>query len=373
VAIGGNSPLRRSISYTRDLVLPNQDNVFSITFAALNYSSPAATRYRYRLENLERIWNEVGSDQRQATYTTLPPGTYTFRVQGATRSGPWSEPGVALRIEILPSWWSTRPFQAAVGLLLILIAGAAYRQRVYHVAQRFEARLAERTRIARDLHDTLLQSFQASLIQMQAAKNLFSRRSEDAMHSLGDAISSAEVAIVEGRDAIQNLRAGPTTGSDLAHLLRAAGKELSGTQASNGITAVFGVTVEGCLRPLAPILQDELYRMGREILRNAFRHARATRIEVEIRYDERMLRLRIRDDGIGIDPKVLNEGAPAGHWGLPGVRERAKLAGAQLDFWSEVGAGTEVQVTVPASVAYAKSPEARVFGLFRKRSTSHGE
>jgi signal transduction histidine kinase len=121
------------------------------------------------------------------------------------------------------------------------------------------------------------------------------------------------------------------------------------------------------------VLQDELYRIGREILRNAFRHARAKKIEVEIRYDAQQILLRFRDDGIGIDPKVLNEGARAGHWGLPGVRERAKLAGARLDFWSELGAGTEVQVTVPASVAYARSSEARVFGLFRKTPASHGE
>ena len=133
------------------------------------------------------------------------------------------------------------------------------------------------------------------------------------------------------------------------------------------------MTVEGPPQDIKTVLQDEVYRIGREILRNAFRHARAKKIEVEIRYDAQELRIRFRDDGIGIDPKVLNEGARAGHWGLPGVRERAKLAGAQLDFWSEVGAGTEVQVTVPASVAYAKSPEARVFGLFRKKSRSHGE
>jgi signal transduction histidine kinase len=238
---------------------------------------------------------------------------------------------------------------------------------------RLEERVGERTRIARDLHDTLLQSFQGLLYEFQAARNLFPRRPEDALHTLDGAISSAEAAIGEGRDAIQNLRPGSGVRKDLAHLFQAVGKELSGAQNSDSHSAIFGVTVEGPPQPLAPVLQDELYRMGREILRNAFRHAHATRIEVEIRYDERMLRLRFRDDGIGIDPKVLNEGARAGHWGLPGVRERAKLAGAQLDFWSEVGAGTEVQVAVPASAAYEKSRESRVFGIFRKKSRPHGE
>ena len=135
----------------------------------------------------------------------------------------------------------------------------------------------------------------------------------------------------------------------------------------------FRMTVEGAPRDIKTVLQDELYRIGREILLNAFHHARAKKIEVEIRYDAGELRIRFRDDGIEIDPKILNEGARAGHWGLPGVRERAKLAGAQLDFWSEAGAGTEVQVTVAAAVAYATSPETRLFGLFRKRSRSHGE
>lgn len=159
----------------------------------------------------------------------------------------------------------------------------------------------------------------------------------------------------------------------MAQLLATAGKELSDAQDSNVNGSVFRLTVEGPPQTLSPIIQDEVYRIGREILRNAFRHARAEKIEVEIRYDDRSLRLRIRDDGIGLDPKVLGEKARAGHWGLPGVRERAKLVGAELDFWSEAGAGTEVQLIVPASVAYPKSPDARVFGWFRKTTRSHAE
>ena len=241
------------------------------------------------------------------------------------------------------------------------------RQLAHEFNVRLEERVTERTRIARELHDTLLQSFQGSLFEVQAARNLFARRPDDALQTLDGAIGSADAAIAEGRDAILDLRSGSAAGSDLAHLLASAGQELSGIAVSNGGSPAFRMTVEGPPRDIQTVLQDEVYRIGREILRNAFRHARAKKIEVEIRYDAQELRIRFRDDGIGIDPKVLNEGARAGHWGLPGVRERAKLAGAQLDFWSEAGAGTEVQVTVPASVAYAKSPEARVFGLFRKK------
>jgi signal transduction histidine kinase len=234
---------------------------------------------------------------------------------------------------------------------------------------RLDERVTERTRIARELHDTLLQSFPGSLLIVQGARNLFPGRSDDGMQTLDKAIHSAAAAIAEGRDAILGLRSGSPARSDLTHLLTAAGQELSGVAISNGDSPAFRVTVEGPPRDIKTVLQDEVCSIGWEILRNAFRHARAKKIEVEIRYNAQELRISFRDDGIGIDPKVLNEGVRAGHWGLPGVRERAMLAGARLEFRSEVGAGTEVQVIVPASVAYAKSPEARAFGLFAKKSS----
>ena len=138
-------------------------------------------------------------------------------------------------------------------------------------------------------------------------------------------------------------------------LLTAAGQELAGSQDGNGDSPNFSVTVEGERQTVSPILQDEVYRIAREVLRNAFRHARARQIEAEIRYDDRLLRLRIRDDGKGVDPEVLKKGGRDGHWGLAGIRERAERFGARVDFWSEAGAGTEVQLTVPASVAYAST------------------
>jgi signal transduction histidine kinase len=146
--------------------------------------------------------------------------------------------------------------------------------------------------------------------------------------------------------------------SDLAQLMTAIGPELAESEGGNGNSPAFDVTVEGAPQTLDPILQDEIYRIAREALRNAFRHARAGRIEAEIRYDERGLRLRVRDDAKGIDPGLLKAGGRAGHWGLTGLRQRAKRIGAQVDLWSEAGAGTEVQLTVPASVGYA-APHSR--------------
>jgi signal transduction histidine kinase len=235
-----------------------------------------------------------------------------------------------------------------------------------------EARVNERTRIARELHDTLLQSFHGLLFRIQAARNMLPRRPEDAIESLDGVITRAEQAITEGRNAIHDLRAEPVAQGDLVHLLTVMGQELVGSQDANPNSAIFRVTVEGARQTLSPILQDEVYRIAREVLRNAFLHARARQIEAEIRYDDRLFRLRIRDDGKGIDPKVLDEGRRAGHWGLPGMRERAKQIGARLDLWSEAGAGTEVQLIIPASVAYEASRDGHGFKLFRKaRSHEH--
>jgi len=367
VEIGDHSALRESISYTRNLILRHQQNVFSISFAALTYASPATNRYRYKLESLERDWNEVGSDRRQAIYTTLPSGTYTFRVQGATRGGPWSEPGVALRIEILPPWWNTRLFQAAVGALVLLITWAVYRQRLNQVAYQFETRLAERTRIARDLHDTLLQSFHGLLPRFQAVQNLLPGRIAEAQQVLEAALNDAARAITEVRDAVQGLRSSTTVTNDLAKAIEVLGEELRAHQTSaNGASTDFSVRVDGTAQHLHPILRDEIYRITGEALRNAFHHARARRIEVEIEYDTRQVRTRVRDDGIGIDANVVSQEGRPGHFGLRGMRERSKGIGGQLDVWSERGAGTEVELTIPASVAYG-GHVGRRFRLFKSK------
>jgi len=219
-----------------------------------------------------------------------------------------------------------------------------------------------------DPDDTLLQNFQASLIQMQAARNTFARRPEKAVQSLDAAITMAMGAVAEGRDAIQNLRAQPAGGDDLAQLVTAAGQELAHSGEAQGNPPVFRLTVEGERRDLKPLLQDEVYRIARELLRNAFRHAQAGRIEAEIRYESRQLSVHVRDDGKGIDPEILKAGGRAGHWGLPGMRERVDRFGGKLDFWSEAGAGTEAVLTVPAAAAYGASNGA-LFSFLRRKKT----
>jgi signal transduction histidine kinase len=229
-----------------------------------------------------------------------------------------------------------------------------------------EARLGERTRIARDLHDTLLQSFHGLMFRFQAARNMLPGRPEQAMLALDGAIARTEQAITESRGAIGDLRSKSIAQSDLAELLMAVGQELAASKDANGNGPLFRVIIEGERRRLAPIFQEEVYWIARELLRNAFQHAHARRIEAEIRYKDHRFRMRVRDDGKGMDPNVIEAGGRAGHWGLTGLRERAQKLGVRLDFWSEVGAGTEVQLTVPAAVAYEKSHDRVRFRLFRK-------
>ena len=217
-----------------------------------------------------------------------------------------------------------------------------------------EERVRERTRIARELHDTLLQSFHALLFKFQAASNLFSKRPDDAKQILDGAIDEADQALTEGRNAIQGLRLSPVETNDLDAAIRTLGEELAADQ-SNHSSAVFQLAVVGAPQELSPRLRDEVYGIAAEALRNAFRHAEARQIEVEIRYDEPQFRLRVRDDGRGIDPKVLAEEGRAGHWGLHGMRERAKLVGSKLRVRSELGSGTEIELSIPASAAYAAS------------------
>jgi signal transduction histidine kinase len=233
---------------------------------------------------------------------------------------------------------------------------AAYLARVRQVARQYQRRLDERvnerTRIARDLHDTLLQSFHGLLLRLQTASCLLPERPTDAKEKLDGAIGQAAKAITEGRDAVQGLRRSTIERNDLALAIRALGDELA-TDASIGPPPAFRVAVEGESRDLHPMARDDIYRIAAEALRNAFRHARAGQVEVEIRYDHEQFRLRVRDDGKGIDREVLARQGVEGHFGLRGMPERAALLGGKLTVWSDVGTGTEVELRLPGKTVYA--------------------
>ena len=308
VPIGTGSVLKNAIPYVDSLTLPYRDNVFSLEFAALSYANSHENHYRYKLENFEGAWNEVGSRQRMATYTNLDPGKYIFRVQGSNDDGIWNEEGASLTIVITPPWWNTRWFRALLAAVFLGLLWAAYQLRVRQLHHEFavtlEARVAERTRIARDLHDTLLQSFQALLPRLQAAIYKLPEDAVDARKTMEEAVDQASEAITEGRDAVQGLRMSTVEKNDLAVAIRTVGEELASAETDQS-SPDFKVVVEGPSRNLHPILRDEVYRLAAEALRNAFRHAAAQNLEVEIRYDEKYFRLRVRDDGKGIHPDVL--------------------------------------------------------------------
>jgi signal transduction histidine kinase len=215
---------------------------------------------------------------------------------------------------------------------------------------KLEARVDERTRIARELHDTLLQSFQGLLLRFQTVLALCETRPAEAKEVLRSSIEQTAQAITEGREAVQGLRASTVERNDLARAISTLGEELA-AHTSIGLQ----VDAEGTPRTLHPIVRDEAYRIAGEALRNAFRHSQAKQIEVELRYDEQQFRLRVRDDGKGIDPEILTAEGRERHFGLPGMRERAKLVGGKLNVWSAPDSGTEIELSVPAVHAYSAS------------------
>jgi ligand-binding sensor domain-containing protein/signal transduction histidine kinase len=355
VGLAAGSPLTRSIDRTDSLTLSHRDT-FSFGFSALSFRSPETNRYRYKLEGLDEIWHDVGSDQHFASYTTLPAGEYRFRLQAATGRGPWNEPGRVISIKIEPPWWGTSWFRTLVSVLAILVVLAAYFLRVRRVARQFEIRLderlSERTRIARELHDSLLQGFQGLMFRLQGVRHLLPQRADDAAHALDTALERGDKAIAEGRAAVQDLRTSALVASDLADSLKALAEELAPRGSARSPS--YHVLVAGKPRPLAPLVRDETYRIAREAFRNAAEHANARRIEAELDYGERAFHLRIRDDGVGIDHQILDDRRRAGHWGLQGMQERAEAFGATLEVWSEHGVGTEIELAIPANIAYGR-------------------
>jgi ligand-binding sensor domain-containing protein/signal transduction histidine kinase len=369
--IGKNSPLQQAVNVSSKITLHHDQSVLRFQFAALDFTAPQKNRYAYKLEGFDQQWQYTDAMRRFASYTNLDPGDYTFRVKASNNDGVWNDQGVALHIRILPPWWNTWWFRAACVAAFLAMIWGAHELHVRQLAQQFnmrlEERVAERTRVARDLHDTLLQSFQALLPLFQVGIKKLPETAVESRKTLQLALDRASEAIGEGRDAIKGLRTSTIEKNDLAIAIRTIGEEFAaGENGQNSIS--FQLLVEGTPRNLHPILRDEVYRLATEALRNSFRHANAKNVEVEIRYDEKYFRLRVRDDGKGIPADVLSRDGREGHYGLPGMRERAKLVGGKLTIWTELDSGTEIELVIPGAKAYVKS--ARSFWYFGKRSAT---
>src|SRR3984957_2123156 len=355
--------------------LPPLVRDLTIDYTALSFVAPEKVLFRYKLEGMDRDWQDAGN-RRQAFYTNLSPGNYRFRVAACNNSGVWNEAGTFLDFSIAPAYYQTTWFRVSCVAVFLVLLWGIYRLRIQQLQHQFaiglEARVNERTRIARELHDALLQSFQGLMLRFQTVGEMLPARPLDAKNALEGALDRADEAISEGRDAITDIRATTLASRDLEKSITALMTNLSEELAGgNGRSVTFRVLVEGVPRAVRPTLQDEIYRIARESLRNAFRHAQAGHIETEVTYGE-SLRLRFRDDGKGIDPSVIERGGRSGHWGLLGIRERAKQIGVELSVWSELGAGTEVELNIPGSIAYEVVPGAR-FRIFRKRTEQDHE
>jgi signal transduction histidine kinase len=308
--------------------------------------------FRYKLEGSDPDWQDAGN-RREAFYTNLTPGRYTFRVVAANSDGVWNTSEASVSFTIRPAFYQTTWFYALRALLCLAALYALYtvrtRQLAAQVRGRLEVRLAERERIARELHDTLLQGVQGLILRFHAVAGRISQR-DPARALMEQALGRADQILVEGRDRVKDLRSTAGDDVDLPVALTAEGEQLVLAH-----PAQFRTTVQGAHRDLHPIAREEIFLIAREALGNAFRHAGARHIEAEVSYGEAVLHVRIRDDGGGISAEVLDAGERPGHFGLLGMRERAEKIRAQLKIWSKPGAGTEIDLQVPAEVAYRRS------------------
>jgi ligand-binding sensor domain-containing protein/signal transduction histidine kinase len=376
IVVDRNSPENKKIQSAANnqpeiTLAPNQSNL-EIAYTGISFINSGQVKFRYKLDGLDRDWNEVGT-RRTAYYSYLPPGEYTFHVIAANRDGVWNTEGARIRVRVLPPFYRTNWFLLSCVALAGLLVWMGYRWRVRSVRARlalqFEERLRERTLIAQDLHDTLLQGFLSASMQLHVADGKLPADSP-AKPLVRRVLELMGQVNEEGRNALRGLRSSNGHGSlNLEEAFSRSRQELSVND-----EIAFRVVVEGRPQPVHPVIRDEVYRIGHEALINAFRHSRAKTIEVEVDYSADHLRLLVNDDGDGIDPQVLRSGRD-GHWGLSGMRERAERIGARLKVRSRVASGTEVELSVPGQVAFESEIAKKNtgwLGRLRKRKVGDG-
>jgi signal transduction histidine kinase/ligand-binding sensor domain-containing protein len=340
---------RKSYSPSESIRLPPLTRDLQIAYAALSFVIPEKVRFRYRLVGHDDAWIDAQT-RRQAFYTDLKPGSYRFLVTACNNDGVWNETGASVTFAVLPAFYQTRTFMVAGILLAAVILRALYVMRLRQHARRMrlnlEAKAIERERIARDLHDTLLQGIQGLIYKISSIAEQLPK-AEPKRVAMEQALDRAESLLVQGRDQLTGMRREPAAATSLPEALATIAKDLEQQTDSE-----FELSVQGAARELTTQVRDEMYRIGAESLVNAFRHAAAPLIEVEILFDDAAITLRIRDNGKGFDEAVLRKASRPGHFGLLGLQERADRIGAVLEIWSREGAGTEVSCRVEAQRAY---------------------
>jgi signal transduction histidine kinase len=323
---------RKRYSPQSRLRLPAHTRDLEIDYMALSFVVPQKVHFQYKLEGYDRDWQDAGT-RRQVFYSNLPPRSYAFRVKACNNSGLWNEAGAPLDFNIAPAYYQTKWFLAlciaAASAGLYLVYFLRLKQATQRVRVTMEARVAERESIARDLHDTLLQSVQGLILKFHAVTKRIPD-GEPVRQDMERALDYADQVLMEGRDRVRNLR---TTGPLISDL-PAAFRQIADCT-SHDLKMIVQTVVEGTPRELRQLVLEEVFAVGREALINALSHSAGQNVEVEITYDARQFRLRVRDDGRGIDSDILDQGGRANHWGLNG--ERASKIGGNLRYGAAQG------------------------------------
>jgi ligand-binding sensor domain-containing protein len=344
--------------------LPVNFEGLQINYKALSMADPGRVTYRYRTDGLDRDWQEAGT-RREVFYTNLYPGTYTFHVIAANNDGVWNKTGASFTFSVPPKYYQTLWFKAlcvgVVCLFIFLLFRLRLQRATTVVSERLAAQMAERERIARDLHDTLLQSFYGVILGFQtAADQVPLTQSSRALFEV--VLQSAEAAVNEGRDKVRGLR-GESDVLELRDELANIPHDYHGDSGAS-----FTLDVSGAPRMLHPLVRDEVSRIGREAIANAYKHSAAKTITVHLTYDPHWFRLTISDDGKGIEATILDAGGLLNHWGLKGMRERSRNIGASYELRSRSGEGTCVEIKVAANLAYMPLPQSSRTWFQRSKS-----
>lgn len=320
-----------------------------ITYSASSLMIPKKVRFRYKLDGYDKAWQEADT-RRQAFYPRLPPGNYTFHVIACNNDEVWSAVGATVQFYVPPTFlesrWFTILWLAGLCSSLCLLYLYRMRQATSRLRLQLHERSNERERIARDLHDTFFQSIQGLILRFDVAASQLDRL-HPTRQMLESTLKASDRVMTEGRELVLDIRTSSIDTKELRQAFASAGVEFQDFYPSR-----FEINVTGRTKRLQLESSEEIYRLGREALSNAFRHARADSITVDLDFGQESLRICVRDNGVGIDPQFVAEGRRAGHWGLPGMKERARKIGGTLNLHSAPHGGTHVELKVPASRAY---------------------
>jgi signal transduction histidine kinase/ligand-binding sensor domain-containing protein len=329
--------------------LPAHTGSVQFDYTALSLAMPERVRFRYSLDRVDADWQNA-SKRRQAFYTNLSPGKYRFHVTASNNNGVWNDTGAFVDFIIEPAFYQMWQFRLMLGVALALLLAAMVQVRIASVTSQMRARMAarsdERERIARELHDTLLQSLFGVMLQFHSIAGRLSQQ-DPTRQVLSETLVRADNVMQEGRERVRNLRASETHSGSLMDELATTGYQLQALRPVG-----FQINARGWPRPLKPDIQEEVLLIAREALTNAFVHSQAQTISVEVIFRPRHLVILVEDNGRGIDEEILRAGGREGHWGLLGMRERARKIGSRIDYDRPLTSGTRVTLRVPARIAY---------------------